>query len=569
MSGTLLHRFLDRALAQRDDVAFAVLPRGATALAPAITWGAWYDASRAVALALLAHDLPVGGTVLIFADNRPLWPIVDLAVLMVRGVSVGAYPTSAATQLAAQLRDCGARFVFVDTAERLQLVRSAQSQVPWPLHVVVDDAVPTASPSSLQVTAFADFAMIREPRGKAPLLAELAQRLLAITPADAAMLIYTSGSTGEPKGARITHRYLSASAESIASVLGLSAADSGIAFLPFCHAAERVFGLYTRIFCGMSAVLVEAPDDVWRGARLFEPTVFGGLPRLFEKLHAATRDADSPEAARAILASRVGSRLRRVTSGGAALPVQVARELEQLGVTVLGAYGQTEHLCLAMNRPDAYRHDAVGLPMPGTEVRVDHDGELLVRRGALTFSGYHGRVDASRDAFTDDGAWLRTGDLAVLEPDGMLRITGRRKELIALSTGKKVAPVPIEQALMACPLVAVAVCHGEGERFLSAALLLDQREVERFAAAHHVHVRWPDVAQHSEVRTALQAHVDSVNADRSRPEQVRAFVVSDASISAIPEALTPTLKVKREVVSAHLRASLDALYAAPASEHHA
>jgi len=568
VSGTLLHRFLDHAITQPDELAFAVLPRGASALGPAITWGAWYEASRALSLALLSADLPTGGTVLVFADNRPLWPIVDLAVLMVRGVSVGAYPTSAAAQLAAQLRDCGARLVFVDTAERLELLRQAQPNVPWALHVVLDAPVPVAEGEALRVTAFADFSAMRGPRGEAALRAELAQRLVAITPDDEAMLIYTSGSTGEPKGARITHRYLSASAESIATVLGLTAHDSGIAFLPFCHAAERVFGLYTRIHVGMSAVLVEAPEDVWRGARLFEPTVFGGLPRLFEKLHAATGDADSPDAARAMLASRVGTRLRRATSGGAALPVRVAEALEALGLTVLGAYGQTEHLCLAMNRPEAYRHDAVGLPMPGTEVRLADDDELLVRRSALTFSGYHGRAEATRDAFTDDGEWLRTGDLAVIDADGMLRITGRRKELIALSTGKKVAPLPIEQALMASPLVSVAVCHGEGERFLSAALLLDQREVERFATAHGVPVGWPAVADHADVRAALQAHVDVVNAERSRPEQVRAFVVSAVPIADIPEALTPTLKVRREAVSAYLRTALDPLYASRDPEHH-
>lgn len=568
MSDTLLHRFLDRALAQRAEVALAVLPRGATALGPAITWGAWYDASRALALALLAHDLPVGGTVLVFADNRPLWPIVDVAVLMARGVSVGAYPTSAATQLAAQLRDCGARFVFVDTAERLELVGRAQSEVPWRLHVVMDDAPPLASFPSLRVSAFTDFAAARGPRGEASLLGEFAQRLVAISPTDDAMLIYTSGSTGEPKGARITHRYLSASAASIAHVLGLTASDSGIAFLPFCHAAERVFGLYTRIHCGMSAVLVEAPEDVWRAAQLFEPTVFGGLPRLFEKLHAATRDAESPEVAREILASRVGRRLRRATSGGAALPVHVARELEALGVTVLGAYGQTEHLCVAMNRPEAYRHDAVGLPMPGTEVRLDAAGELLVRRGSLTFSGYHGRAQATQEAFTADGEWLRTGDLAAIDADGMLRITGRRKELIALSNGKKVAPLPVEQALMASPLVSVAVCQGEGERFLSAALLLDRHEVERFAAARGVHGRWPDLVEHREVRAALQAHVDVVNAERSRPEQVRAYVVSALAIGDIPDALTPTHKVRRDAVSLHLRAAFTALYASPESERH-
>jgi long-chain acyl-CoA synthetase len=560
---TLIHRLLDRAEATPDAVALAVLPRGATQLAPAITWRAWRDGARDVALALLARDLPVGGTVLVFADNRPLWPIVDVAVGMVRGVTVGAFPTAAPAQVMALLRDAGARVVFTDRPDRLAAVLAARAQVPWPVDVVVDGRFDASAADAVwSLEAFTALVGAREVAARQ---AQLAQRLLALCPDDAAALVYTSGSTGEPKGARLTHRYHVASAESIAAVLGLTAQDRGVAFLPFCHAAERVFGHATRLLVGMSAVLVESPDDVWQAARVFAPTLFGGLPRLFEKLvDAIPHDADGPAAA-AVIRAMLGGAVRLATSGGAALPARVVARLEGAGLPVLGAYGQTEHLCIAMNRPGAHRHDVVGPPMPGTTVRLDDTGELLVARGPLTFSGYHGRPEATREAFTADGVWLRTGDLATQDADGALRIVGRRKDVLALSTGKKVAPQPIEAALMASPLVAAAACHGEGRRFLAAVLLLDREAVLSWAHEAGEPAVWPRIAQSAALRAVLQAHVDAVNAERSRPEQVRAFVLGTDSLDAMPEAITPTHKVRREAVLRHHARALDALYASTIS----
>ncbi len=548
MSHTLAHRLLDHAVSHPAEPAFAVFPRGGHA-APldTITWREWSDRSQDVGAALIASGLKPGDHVLIFADNVPLWPIVDLGVLLARGVSVGAYPTSAPEQIVAQLLDCSARIVFVDTRARQELLTQLGSRIPWPLTVVCDDDPATALPTA-----------------RLEHRAALRDGIAHIALDDDALLIYTSGSTGVPKGARISHRYLSASAASIAETLQLTANDSGMAFLPFCHAAERVFGLYVRLHVRMCAVLVEAPDDVWNAARVFEPTLFAGLPRLYEKLGDAIAPATDVDSAREILASYLGTRCRLATSGGATLPPAVAQHLQRVGLTVLGAYGQTEHLCVAMNRPDAFRFDAVGRPMPGTEIRIADDGELLVRRGDLTFSGYFGKAQATREAFTDDGAWLRTGDLAAVDRDGMLRLTGRRKELIALSNGKKVAPLPVEADLTASPLIAGAMCHGEGRHFLTAVLAVDEQAVSALASMRGVHGHWPAVAHDPAVLAAVQAHVDTVNATRSRPEQVRAFAVTTDTWAVTTGELTPTLKIRRAVVSERYAALLAALYAGSA-----
>jgi long-chain acyl-CoA synthetase len=340
--------------------------------------------------------------------------------------------------------------------------------------------------------------------------------------------------------------------------------------------------LYTRIVAGMEAGLVADAQRTWPAARAFSPTLFGGLPRFFEKAYTALREArDASDGdvraawtrlesvgarraamrrageavpsemeaewqgahapAAAVLASLFGGRLRLATSGGAPLPIEVATSLDTLGLTVLGAYGQTEHLCVAFHRPNDYAFDSVGRPMPGTELQIADDGEVLVRRGALTFSGYWNKPAATREAFTEDGAWLRTGDLGSLDAAGRLVITGRKKEILALSTGKKVAPLPIEARLVAHPSVAHAVVVGEGQRFVGALLFLR-----------------PDVASDE---ASLDVHVADLNAALAPHEQVRRWRAVPHELSEAAGELTPTLKAKRAVIAARYADLIESLYA--------
>jgi long-chain acyl-CoA synthetase len=247
--------------------------------------------------------------------------------------------------------------------------------------------------------------------------------------------------------------------------------------------------------------------------------------------------------ARRALSALFGPRLRVATSGGAPLPGAAAERLDAAGLTVLGAYGQTEHLCIAMHRAAGYDFASAGSAMPGTELRVAPDGELLVRRSALTFAGYLGRPDATRAAFTDDGRWLRTGDLGTVDADGRVRITGRLKELLALSTGKKVAPQPIEARLAEHPAVAHALVVGEGRRYAAALLFLA-----------------PDADAAADA-AALAAHVEQVNAALPPHERVRRFHATADALSAEAGDLTPTLKVRRAAVEARYATVVDALYA--------
>lgn len=593
----MLTAFRERAERNGTRVALEESIAGGARADRQLTWREWYDASRCFAAALIAKGIGRGDMVAILAGNRMLWPVADLAVLMAGAVSVGIYPTSAPAQIAQQLTDSGAVAVVVDTAEQLAKIDAVRDQLPRVRMVVVDDATATTqSALAWEDVLAAGARALRD----APNVSELDGRIARASLDDPALLIYTSGSTGEPKGARYTHRTVRASAESVRDTLGFTEDDSTLSFLPYCHAGERIFGLYTRILCGMRASHVERPPLVWDVARASEPTIFGGLPRWFEKVHetlsvheqslsgarreqwsnairlgrsrSALRRNGFPvpasletawQAAAAPCRDQVhallGARVRLATSGGAALPVEVADYLDASGLTVLGAYGQTEHLCVAFHRPDCYDTTTAGPPMPGTEVTVADDGELLIRRNALTFDGYHGKPEATREAFTADGQWLKTGDLAELV-NGRIRIIGRKKELIALSNGKKVAPLPIEAALTQDSWIAHAMLYGEGERFITALLVPRRPVIEAWVRERGLGLSYGDALTHPALLAHVQQLVDRVNAGLSRPEQVRRWTLLEHDLAPERGELTPTLKIRRSTLVERYRARLEPLY---------
>lgn len=583
-----------------DAPALRELPAGGAPDGATLTWREWEVASRDFGSALVAGGHEAGEVAAVWAGNRLEWPVAELGVLRAGMVAMGVYPSSAPRQVRERLEGAAATVLVVDTPERLDHALRMKAELPSLRRVVTargtrpeGDAVPWEDWREAGAGAR------REEEGVAR---ELEARAAAIRPGDDAVLIYTSGTTGEPRGARISHRYLLASARSIREVLGLGEEDTALSFLPYSHAAERVFGLHTRILCGMEAGLVADPARVWEAARSFGPTLFGAVPRHFEKLYETLRDRqeaaggeerrrweetlelgrrrsrlrrrgrDVPaeleerwrergapllEEARGLL----GGRVRRLSSGGGRLPAGVAEHLDALGLTVLGAYGLTEHLCVAFHRPGRYDFESCGPPMPGTEVRIAPDDEILVRRGDLTFSGYLGRPDATRAAFTEDGEWLRTGDLGSLDERGFLRVTGRKKAVVSLSTGKTVAVAPIEAGLAEDPLVQAAVVAGEGRRFVSAVLAPRREAVERWARERGLEEEGLGVLlERPELRERLQQAVDRVNASLSRTESVREFVVLERELSVEGGELTPTGTVRRSRVLEEAGDRLEGVY---------
>jgi long-chain acyl-CoA synthetase len=574
---TVVHALLANAEAVGDREALRCYDASAT-VTECMPWRALAEAAVQVGAALVGQGSRIGDTVAVLAGNGVTWPVADLGILMSGGVSVGIHPTSTPEQVAQVLRDSGAHTVIVDGALHLEAVRWARSSTPALRQVIVAGAA-TGGPGE---STWTDWLA----SGGAAESESVARRIEVLQPESDAVLIYTSGSTGTPRGARLSHGCLVASARSIGETLGLRSDDTGISFLPFSHAAERIFGHYTRIVHGMAAGVCADPRRVWDVARAYRPTVFGAVPRFFEKasaqLHAMKEAAGAEEQSRWEAAIRLGterSRLRRAgasvpgglesawrsaseslqeharavfggavrlaTSGGATLPTSAAEHLDALGVTVLGAYGLTEHLCAAFNRPDCYDFESAGPPMPGTTIRIDTDGEILLARGPLTFSGYFGCDAETRDVFTHDGEWLRTGDLGAITARGCLTVTGRRKELIALSTGKKVAPGPIEARLTSDPLLGHAMLAGEGRPFVTALLWPRGDAVAEWAAAQDLGNGNGSLGEHPAVRARIQAVIDRVNAGLSPWERIARFRLLPDELTVEGGDLTPSHKLRR------------------------
>jgi len=503
-----------------------------------ISWQRFEEEAFDFATALLSLGLKRGGSVCILMGNVPEWPISDIGTIMAGGVGVGLYPTSSAEQIAYIINHSDAEFVLVDSQEQLQKVLSIRDRLAKVRHIIALDAV-----SDGEVTKYRDL-IARGHGERARLASLLRERAEGASSDDIAIMVYTSGTTGPPKGACLSHRYIINSVESLRQTIPIYDTDVSFSYLPFCHVAERISGLYNRLYAGASAYFV---DDLGRlGEYMLEvkPTVFASLPRFFEKIYArAVGDMQQlPEAQwTEFKATRVkayfGGRIRLATSGGAPLPLEVGEFFAEAGLPILQAYGLTENVCVAFNRPDNYKFGTVGPPMPGCEVRLADDKEILVR-SEMMFSGYYMAPDETAKVFSD--GWLLTGDLGEFDEEGFLKIVGRKKELIVTSTGKKVSPALLENMLKEHHAISQAMVYGEGRSYLVALITLNTPQS----------------------RETIQSIVDNVNRRVSSTEAIKRFDILDRDFEIGRDEITPTGKLKRDVITKQFRDVIDRLYLA-------
>jgi len=489
-----------------------------------ISWQRFEQETFEFAAALLSHDLKRGGSVCILMGNVPEWPISDIGTIMAGGVGVGLYPTSSAEQIAYIIDHADAEFVLVDSREQLEKVLSVRRQLPKVRHIIA-----LAGETSNGVISYQNFIERghAERSRLAPLLKERAEEA---KPDDVAIMVYTSGTTGAPKGACLSHRYIINSVESLRQTIPIYDTDVSFSYLPFCHVAERISGLYNRLYAGASAYFV---DDLARlGEYMLEvkPTVFASLPRFFEKIYARAVSDGATQ-----IKDYFGGRIRLATSGGAPLPLEVAKFFADAGLPILQAYGLTENVCVAFNRPDNYKFGTVGPPMPGCEVRLAEDKEILVR-SEMMFSGYYKAPEETAKVF--ENGWLLTGDLGEIDDDGFLKIIGRKKELIVTSTGKKVAPALLENMLKEHHQISQAMVYGEGRSYLIALITLNERVS----------------------REAIQSIIDSVNSRVSSTESIKRFAILDRDFEIERDEITPTGKLKRDIITNRFREVIDELY---------
>jgi len=591
---TIVHLFREQARARADAPALRFHDDAGWQV---LTWREYERAVAEIAVGLRAWGLEAGDRVGLLSGNRPEWHMADLGILASGMVTTPVYATSSSSQVAHVLTDAGVRLCFVEDGDQLAKVLVRRDELPDLRHAVV--LRPLEGVEDGFVRTLADL----RAAGAAVLAEEpdAFERLVGeVTPDRLATLVYTSGTTGPPKGAMITHANVMATVRSLTSLIELSPDERFLSFLPLSHITERSVSHFGQVASGgetwFARSLATVPDDL----RACRPTVFFAVPRVWEKfresivdrateapppiraaldayLRLAERRGDGPTSALPrpdrlayealdatigrLLRWRMGlDRVRLLASGAAPVHPDLLRWFHGIGLPIAEGYGQTEvTLCTTLNPLQAIKVGTVGLPIPGVEVRIAADGEILVRGGNVC-QGYWGQPEATAELIDEEG-WLHTGDLGTIDPDGYLRISGRKKDLIITAYGKNIAPAEIETALRNEPLISQALVVGENRPYLTALLTLDVDAVAQWAHGEGHAISVEALRDDERVRAAVAEAVERVNARHSHAEGIRRWRILPHDLTVAAGELTPTLKVRREVVADAYAELIEEMYA--------
>jgi long-chain acyl-CoA synthetase len=520
-----------------------------------IAWSGYRREADLAAAGLVALGAQVGDRIGLLSENRIEWLMADHAILSAGAVSVPLYPSSSPAQVEYQLGHCGAAGVIVSSAAQLKKVLAVRDRLPALRFVVVFDPA-----EAIADAALSSWEVLKQTGRRTPdAAAEAARREAALTPDSNAVIIYTSGTTGRPKGAVLTHGSMIFSTTAVADALRYTSADTHVSWLPYCHVFGRVADHLSTTRMGMTLALAESALTVLRDMAEVRPAYFTTVPRVLEKVWAQL--VGLPEEKRAAAARGIfGDRINFLTVGGAPLPAAVGDGLIAAGVPVREGYGMTETASIiSLNRRDRWKSGTVGPVIAGIEVRIAEDGEILTR-GPHLMRGYWNDAEATARAIQN--GWLHTGDLGSLDEAGLLRITGRKKELIITAGGKNITPNFLEDLLLRDEFIEQAVVFGDGRPFVVALLVpraARLAEAAREAGADNV----PEDAEFlSDPRLVawFQQRVDAAMKEVSTTEAVKKILLRRVPLTAEREELTPTLKLRRSIIFAGHQAELDALY---------
>ncbi|MER5885712.1 AMP-dependent synthetase/ligase [Streptomyces sp. NPDC001941] len=518
---------------------------------------------RRVGRGLMALGVAPGDRVAILAETRPEWTYTHFGALAAGAVVVPVYPTAGAEELRWVLADSGASVAVVEDAAQAERVAALRAELPELRHLVVMEG---GGLDRLDQRVTAE---------------ELLARAAAVAPGDDSAIVYTSGTTGLPKGCRLTHANIGAEQDATLPLIEGGPGDRTYLYLPLAHLLAQLIEYATLLYGGELCYFGGRIEDVVTELAEASPTHLPSVPRLFEKVHQGVlalaeaqeggrerlaeavrigllaaegrlpeeleaAHAEADERLYALVRAAFGGRLRWALTGAAPIAPATLDFLRACGIAVFEGYGMTESAgVISLNHPGAVRHGSVGRPLPGLEVRIADDGEVLAR-GPVVFPGYHANAAATAEALDGDG-WLRTGDLGALDADGYLTITGRKKDLIITSSGKNLTPSQVELAIERSRFVSHAVMVGDRRPYPVALVTVDPEETRDLAP--------------EEVRSRVQEAVDAANAQVARPARVRAFAVLDKDLDIADGTLTPTLKVRRRAVLERYAAEVEALYA--------
>ncbi len=549
-----------------------------------------YQRVRALAKAFLAWGARKGDRIALVSENRWEWAITDFAVLVIGAADVPIYPTLTADQIAELLRDAGCPIAVVSTRQQFDKLTSIRGQTPVERIVIMDSPGPEGAIAFSSLLAGADTrGADRDP--------EFDALVRAAEPKDIATVIYTSGTTGEPKGVVLTHGNIASNQNYAVAGFAFDSTDACISFLPLSHITARALD-YVMYNHGAQVAYCSQFDKLPQAMREVRPTVIVGVPRVYEKIRQAVeaRAAESPVKKRLLaaaialgarhrdtvysgrrpsspfwkLANRLvyskvreafGGRVKVFISGGAPLGLDTTRWFASVGIALWEGYGLTETSpVIALNSPLHQRMGSVGWPLANIELKLAADGELQVR-GPSIFAGYWQKAEANGACFDADG-WFHTGDIARLDEDGFLYITDRKKELLKTSGGKLVAPQPIENKLKNHPLVAHAALVGDKHKFISALLSPNFPALEEWARREGIETgSRAELVAHHRVLALYGEIVSEVNTNLANFETLKRFRVVAEEWTQESGELTPSMKLKRRVITVQYAAVIDALYA--------
>lgn len=594
---TVPRMFMERAALNPDKVALRYKYLG---IWRDITWAEYREKVRLTCLGLVSLGVTEGDRVAVIGENRPEWLYSDLATMSAGAVTVGIYTTSAAQQCEYVVGHSAAKIFIAEDEEQLDKALSFRDRTPDLTRIVVMDPKGLRDFSDPMMMTFDELLNLgRELDRKDPRLFDA--MVEKTRPEDMALIIYTSGTTGPPKGAMLSHRNVTWTTWSIGDAVPLAPTDELLSFLPLSHIAERMFSVFLPIRFGYTVSFTESPDTVMDNFREISPTVIFAVPRIWEKYYSGIRirvanatwfkkvtyaaaetvtsrygrvrfEKGSVPAwlrvARALVSAlvfyklreRLGfDRVRLAISGAAPISPDVLRYFHGIGVPLREVYGQTEGsgpTCI--HQGDDIELGNVGPPLPGVEVRIADDGEILVKGGNV-FMGYFRSPEDTAETLTD--GWLHSGDVGLLDERNYLKITDRKKDLIITAGGKNIAPQNIENQLKFSPYINDAIVIGDRLKFIAALIVLDEENVIQYAQDNKIpFTTYESLTKCPEIVELIDLEVQEVNKTLSHVETVKKFTIVPKKLYEEDGEVTPTMKVKRKYINEKFGDLIKAMY---------
>ncbi len=562
-----------------------------------ISWRQYFETAMNISAALIDMGLEKGTSAAIIGDNCPEWVMIDMGIQLAGGVSVGIYTTNAWQEVEYVVNNSDAHFLFVENEEQLDKWLNFRNNVPLLKKVIVWDTKGLKDFKDPLLMSLS--ALIKQ--GEKLEKKRVQERMKAVKPDDMCVLIYTSGTTGPPKGAILTHGNVTWMSESIAELNPMEAGDEVLSFLPLCHIFERLFSVFAHIRHAYVVNFVEKPDTVTDNMVEVSPTVGYAVPRIWEKYFSAIQIKMS-EATRFkklayMAAFKIGQhraelkmnfkktpaylellfqighfalfrklkkrlgfeRIRVAYSGAAPISGKVLQFYQSIGMNLIEGYGQTEGTGVTCtSRPGKAKLGTVGMPVPGTEVKIAEDGEILVKSPGV-FAGYYKNEEGTAETLRN--GWLYSGDVGEIDEDGYLKITDRKKDIIITAGGKNISPQYIENMLKASIYINDAVLIGDRRKYLVALIMIDEDNVVKFAQDNKIQFStYGDLARDPKINELIQSEINNVNKALARVENVRKFRILPKKLYEEDGEVTPTMKVKRKYVNKAFADIIEEMY---------